>query len=260
MTGVDRTGIGGNFPPPTSAILAEKYASIVATIEPVAELADDIPAKITLAEDAGKAADIVREARKIANELDEAREKELRPHLDGQRETNEWFGFGAKATKGPLLRLKHIIDAMQVRADEYAVIVRDEARKRAAEAAAAEFAAREEEDRQRRAADAATTAAEAATHAARAEVAAAQAAAAETIARADPPRAKSAGGATVSTEVQYDFDVTDFAAIDLNVLRPHIPQNEILRYVRAYINDAKKTGEPSLAGVRIIPRTTARIR
>lgn len=259
ITDDSRLGIGGNKPPATAVILAEKYASLLAAIEPLAELADDLPDEFSTPEHAAAVADIMKDARKALKELDEARDKEGRPHLEAKREIDEWFS-------AKMLRLKQpkkggapgIMDILQGRADTYERKVDARAR---LEAETARIKAREEAQRQARLADEArhpTTAQVHAEAAGAATVQAQRAAATAVAPSADLTRVRSEGGSVASASNPLTFSVQNYAAVDLGALQPYLKHEWIDQAIRAWIKVNGETGE--LGGVRVFREVRATFR
>jgi len=256
-----RLGIGGNNPPPTATILAEKYASLLAAIEPLAELADDLPAEFTTPEHIAKTAEIVKDGRKALRELEEARDKEGRPHLEAKREIDEWFS-------PKMLRLKQtkkngapgILDILQGRADDYQRKVDAQKRKEAEEA---RLKAVEAEREQRRLAEVAAAQAQpiaANAHAEAAKAAAVQAEKSAAVAVATPAevtRVRSETGAVASASAPLTFEA-NYNAVDLGALRPYLKPEWIDQAIRAWIKVNGETGE--LGGVRVYREVKASFR
>lgn len=252
MTTDPRLGIGGNNPPTFKETMAEKYGSVFAALEPLADMADEAPEKIAGPDELSRVSDIVRAARKLFNEVEEIRTKEKQPFLDGAREVDGFFSTKKDA-------IKRVVDAMQKRADAYQAEVDRLAR---AEAARRAREAQEEADRQR-----ALAAAEAARnrplaahgHTAKAEIAEARAedaAAALQASAADVTRIRSEGG-TTSVTTEWLFEIEDYSKVDLNAVRAYLPRERVELAIRSFIKINKDT--VPLAGVRIYPKVKARI-
>jgi hypothetical protein len=248
-----RFGIGGNNPPTFKETMAEKYGSVFAALEPLADMADEAPEKITGPDELARVSDIVRAARKLFNEVEEIRTREKQPFLDGGKEVDGFFGLKKDA-------IKRVVDAMQKRADAYQAEVDRLARMEAARKAAE---AENEAKRQRGIAEA--EAARGRIHAAHkheeraqeAEHRAEQAVAATQVSAADLTRVRSEGGTTSAT-TEWLFEVEDYAAVDLNAVRAYIPRERVELAIRGFIKINKN--QVPLAGVRIFQKTKAIIR
>lgn len=137
-------------------------------------------------------------------------------------------------------------EAARVRAEEDR-----RAREAAAKAEEERRAAAEESDRKMREAKEALAAAE------QAENERQEAQRLADAAPAEMARTRASGSLSTLTR-GYDFEVTDWAAIDLNALKPYIPRADIEKFVRAFVK-VHKDAAP-LAGVRVYPTTKAQYR
>lgn len=248
-----RAVAGDNRPPTFREEMSEKYGSVFAALEPLADMADEAPEKITGPDELDRASNIVRDCRKLWKEIDEARDKEKRPHLDAEREIDAFF-------KTRMAAVKRVQDTMQARADAYQAEVDRLARAKAlAEARAAEAEAKRQSDLA--AAEAARNRPQAAaTHMRKSEemaTRAEEALFAQQASAADVTRIRSEGGTTSAT-TEWLFEITDYQSIDLNVLRAYIPRERIEMAIKALLKVHKNT--VPVAGVRIFQKTKAVIR
>lgn len=247
-----RAVMGGNRPPSMRQILTEKHAAILAEVEDIAGRASDAPKKIASEEDIGKVGDIVKASRLLVKNLDTARKEEKEPHLTAGREIDGFFGAQAE-------RLDRVTRVLQQRADEFQrERAAEERRKREEEARKA----REEQDRQRdlarkaEEANRAAAAAKANDRAERAEVKAVQADARAQDSAADMTRVRTEQGTVVTTKTTWDFEITDFAGVSLEALRPYLPRADVEKAIRTFV----RVGGRDLAGVRIFEKQTAAFR
>lgn len=247
-----RAVAGHNQPPTFAETMAEKYGSVFAALEPLADLADEIPETLAGPDDLSKASNIVREARRLWSEIESFRVGEKQPHLDAGREIDRYF-------TARLAAVDRVRAAMQKRADAYQAevdrLARLEAQRKAREAQA-------EADRQ-----AAIAAAEAARNrpqaaakheekAAEAQRTADTAAAATQASAADVTRLRTESGTTSAT-TEWAFEITDYSKVDLNAVRAYIPRERVELAIRGFIKINKD--QTPLSGVRIYPKVKARI-
>lgn len=248
-----RAVTGGNNPPTFKETMAEKYGSVFAALEPLADMADEAPEKITGPDELAKVSDIVRGARKLFNEVEEIRTKEKQPFLDGGKEVDGFFGAKKEA-------IKRVVDAMQKRADVYQAEVDAAARREAARKAGE---AQEEADRQRAIAEAEVArnrpvaAANHAEKAADAQRTADTAAAATQASAADVTRLRTDGGTTSAT-TEWLFEIEDYAKVDLNAVRAYIPRERVEMAIKGFLKINKNM--VPLAGILIFSRTKAIIK
>lgn len=178
-----------------------------------------------------------------AKRCEEVRAAETRPLLDGQSVVNDLFKHDL--TK----RLSAAKDALSKRADSYLLkkrnaeaakrrIVEEEARRKTVEAQKEIQTAVQAGD-----VKAATAAV---THAASLDNFAAKAARDTVATTAELSRTRTESG-TASLRTMWDFDIEDLNRIDLEALRPFIPQSAIEQALRAFI----KSGRRQIVGARI---------
>lgn len=250
MTTDPRLGVGGNNPPTFKETMSEKYGSVFAALEPLADLADEAPEKITGPDELAKVSDIVREARRLHGEIEEIRKKEKQPLLDETTKLDAYF----TARKAPV---KRVWDAMQKLADAYQAEVDRLAR---AEAARKVREAQEEADRQRAIAEAEAArnrpqaAAKHAEKAAEAIRAVESATSFATQSAAEVTRLRTEGGTTSAT-TEWLFEIEDYAKVDLNAVRAYIPRERVEMAIKGFIK--MNRGTVPLAGVRIFPKVKA---
>ena len=68
--------------------MADRYAEMLAKIDPIAERAASLAKKIENDVVLGRLGDVVKDARKLASQIDKVRKEEVDPHLAAQRGTN----------------------------------------------------------------------------------------------------------------------------------------------------------------------------
>lgn len=248
-----RLGIGGNNPPTTEQLLAEKHRDLLDRCEAAALRANGVPKVIDDDADLTGIGEVVRDARRLMNDIKNTRLEETQPHRTAVAEINRYFDTVSE-------RLDRVAKVLAQRCDEWArAKERRERERREAEARAA----REEEERRleaARKAEAANRKVQAEKH----ETAAAQAseradyfeqqAAAPT---AELTRARSAA-VTVSGTQQWTFDIMNMKHVDLDALRPYLTRDDIEKAIRAFVK-VNKDSLP-LAGVRIYAKTVAKYR
>lgn len=245
-------GIGHNQPPTFRESMQEKYGSVFAALEPLADMADETPERISGPDELSRVSDIVREARRLHGEIEEIRVTEKQPFLDGGKEVDTYFAARKAA-------VKRVWDAMQKLADDYQAAVKAEADRRAREE---ERKAREEAKRQAdlAAAEAARNRPQAAeSHMRKSEEMATRAEEALTATQAsaaDVTRLRTDTGTTSAT-TEWLFEITDYAAVDLNAVRAYIPRERVELAIRGFIK-VNRDKQP-LAGVKIYPKVKARI-
>lgn len=182
---------------------------------------------------------------------DALRDDTGRPHLEAKRVIDGFFkGFMARADKAQAmlgaratayLRKKAAAERAKREAEE--AVAREAAAKAQREAAEAVKAGNIEQ--------AALAQSKADEHENRAE----QAADAANAKPSELARTQTASG-TSNLEEKWSFEIEDIGAIDLNALRPFLPQTAIEQALRAFV----KSGRRQIAGARIFPDTKARFR
>lgn len=246
---------GDNNPPTQRELMAETHADLAARIEALAARANGAPKKIGNDEQFAAVAEIVVDARKLSKDERAAFEKEKAPWLAGGREVDQFFNIFRD-------RLKKIAEALQNRANTY---TEEKAAKARAEAEAKAKAEREEAERQARLAEKHSgSTARQATHDSRAQMADDRAVEAEAQAgakAADLTRTRldtGSGSVTASAREEWVAEITDWAAVPLDALRPYFKPDEIEKALAKYAK-ANQDRAP-LAGVKFRKKTRANIR
>jgi len=246
--------VGHNNPPSLREVLAENYASLSGEVEAIASKANDAPKKVASEEDLTAVGDIVKDVRQLTKRIDQARVSEKEPYLQGGRDVDAFFKVLTE-------RLDRITKALESRATEYQREKAAEERRRREEEARR---LREEEERQReiaRRAEDANRSKMAAKHEDKAEELATQAAEAEVAAQAsaaDLTRVRSMNGTVATARTEWAFDITDFNAIPLDVLRPYLARADVEKAIRTFVR-VNKNSVP-LNGVRIFEDVKASFR
>jgi hypothetical protein len=174
-----------------------------------------------------------------------------RPHLEAKRVIDGFFkGFMARADKAQAMLAARATAYLRKKA------AAERAKREAEEAVAREAAAKAQ--REAAAAVKAGDAEKAALAQAKADEHESCADQAADAANAKPSElARTQTGAGSSTlEERWSFEITDINTIDLNALRPFLPQTAIEQSLRAFV----KSGRRQIAGARIFPDTKARFR
>lgn len=182
---------------------------------------------------------------------DTLRDETGRPHLEAKRVIDGFFkGFMARADKAQAtlgaratayLRKKAAAERAKREAEE--AVAREAAAKAQREAAEAAKAGNVEQ--------AALAQAKADEHETRAD----QAADAASAKPSELARTQTAAGSS-TLEEKWTFEIEDLNTIDLNALRPFLPQTAIEQALRAFV----KSGRRQITGARIFPDTRARFR
>lgn len=215
-----------------------------------------IPGEIKDEETAGRVADQIKQVSACIKTANGSRAQVKQPYLDGGRLVDTFF----KGVTDPLDKAKKDVQQKLTvwerakaaeerrRREEAERKAREEAEaaRKAAEEAAAKL---ESDDDLNGAIDAEEAANQAAADAARAEKEADAKAAALHTTRGDY-------GASSSLRTFWSFRNLNRDAIDLNALRPHLPQDALEKAVRAYI----KAGGRQLTGVEIFEDTQSVVR
>lgn len=235
-------------------ILSEKYADLAKKVEAIAVRANTAPRKIETDDHLATIGKLVVDTRALFKDADKAREAEKEPFLKGGREVDAFFSVFKD-------RLDRIGRAFQQISDDHARAV---AAKRRAEAEAAAKAAREEAERQAeiaRRAEEANRTKTAEKHGARAGEAERAAEAAEAVASssaADLVRERLDTGVLSTARTEWTFEITDYAAIPLDILRPYMKREHVEQAIRALVKIQKNA--TSVPGVRIFEDTKASFR
>ncbi len=250
-----------NNPPPDHDALAERlrwdHALLLDAADTLVRQLGALPPKITDEEQRHRASDFaVNKLAETAKRLEDLHAREKEPYLAGGRTCDRVLLTPAKLLRDGKRRVELLIGAyLEEVAERKRVAREEEARKAAAEA-----------ERLLREAEAA--AAEAATEEALEQAVAAEEKAAEAHYEADkaqqaaeaPPadltRAHSAAGTLSSLKKEYRCDGFDRAQLDLEPLRPYLPQAALETAIKAHI----RAGGRSLRGavIREVAKATVR--
>ena len=241
--------IFGDNKAPIAEVLPKDFAEITKEVETFIANAAKLPKKLKDDTDLGVFGQHVTDLRAIAKRVEGLRTDEGAPLLAATKALNAFFG-GLKD------RLDAARSTLEAAATDY---------QRAKDAAERERKRREAEDlRQREEAERAK--AETATGVAgaraegRAEQLASQAERAERQANAstaDTVRTK-VGGVIASATTKWDFEITDYDAIDLNKLRPFLIRADVEKAVRSFVRIQK--GSAVIPGVRVFEDVKATFR
>lgn len=205
---------------------------------------------------AGKAADYVKLIAAALKNSEAARVKEKEPWLEAGRLCDGWF----KKVTDPLAKLKSEVEAkltvyLRAKADA-------ERKRREAEERTAREAAEKAAEDARRKADAMATemqmagALEAEAAARAAEALAVKATQAATAKPAEMARTRGDYGSLGTLRQEWVFSDLNRAELDLEALRPHLPEDAIEKAIRAFI----KAGGRELRGCRIHETEKAMVR
>lgn len=235
--------------------LMEDHAALVKRAIELSEAVERAPETVD-ENNAGRVADFVKQITGHMKALDGARVAEKEPYLAGGRTVDGFFKTwtdalekGKRAVEAKLnVYLRRKAEEERRRREEAERIAREEAERAAR--AAAEAAAKAQTDADL---NAAIVAEDAAIKAAADAAKAAQAADAKP---ADMARTRGDYGAVGTLRREWVFDDLDRNALDLEALRPFIPQDAIEKAIRAFI----RSGGRQLAGVRIYETETTMVR
>ena len=250
-----------NNPPenvnPLAERLTDEYADAIARRDDLLAGIDRATAIGAIADEetAGKFTDFIKQIGAAVKNAEAARVSEKEPYLENGRTVDGWF----KRITEPHNKGKESLTSMltsyeRAKAEaERKARVEAEQLAREAEAEAARIAAEAEAAAEDDAGmDSAIDAAQAAAHAAADAEQARKDAAAKA---ADLSRTRGDLGAVSSLVTFWDFSDLDRAALDLEAIRAHIPQDAIEKAVRSFI----KAGGRELEGVKIFENTRARV-
>lgn len=200
-------------------------------------------------EDLASVTGLVGELTKAAKRADELRDTQGRPHLEAQRTINTFFkSFDARLMKAKVTISQRATAYMNKKAEAARQKrLEEEARARALADAKAREAAEKAKAGDGQAAHAAQAAA--ANHENEAE----QAASAASAKPSELARTQTESGTATLAET-WSFEIEDINRIDLEALRPFIPQASIEQALRAFI----KSGRREIAGARIFTTNKAR--
>lgn len=242
--------IFGQNKAPLDDVLKTDFADLAKEVDEAVAFIEAQPAKIKTDDDFARVGAIAIRVRKMAKRIDETRKDETDPLFAAQKEIKAYFDALAD-------RLNRALKPHQNAADDYTRAKAAEARRQREDEARK---LREREDAERAKAQAATGAA-AARAEGRAEALAAQADAAEAKAGQAPGaavRTRVAGGGVASAQAKWDFEITDYDAIDLNKLRPFMNRDHVEQGIRSLVRIQKNNA--NLPGVRVFEDTRATFR
>jgi len=220
--------IFGDNKAPIETVLRADFADLMATVDETLARFDEAPAEVKSEEDMIAIGTIITDARKVVKEIEQARTDEGKPLFDAKRTLDGFF----KDLTGKIDAAQKRVTA---RADKYTrqkeAEAREIARRRAEEA-------RRAEEEARRRAEAAKSAEAGGRAAARAETLSAQADEQQAAAEAASSKI-SAGGVTASARKTWNFHIDDYAALDLNDLKPFIDRKAVEAAIRSMVRIQK---------------------
>jgi len=250
MTIAVANAILGHNRPPVADLLAQAYPELAADIAAFIKDSDDkAPSKIKDDTDLGVVGKIVTEAKGIARQVEGMRKAEKEPLTKATKELDGWFGDLTAKLSGLTERLEALATDYQ-RAKEAEI-------RRKAQEAAAEAARKAEAERAKAEAASGKAAARAEARAETFDEQATKAQAVENAKSADLVRTRT-GGVTASATTFFDFEIEDYQAIPLDVLRPYLTRSDVEKAIRSFVK-VNKDAVP-LPGVRIFSDTRAHFR
>lgn len=242
----------GHNAAPLADVLFDETVDLRASIDALADMANDGPRTIKTDGDLDAVGKIVVKAREVLRNAEAMRVIAKEPHLTAERTVDKFFGDLKK-------RVERIALTYGAMADNYARAMREEAKRVADEAARrarieeekrlALQRKAEEDGRHKMAAQHADKAAAAADNAARAE----QAAAAKP---ADMIRTRTESGILSTATAKWTFEIINAADIPLDLLRPYFTPDAIEAALRKAVNANMR----ELPGVRIYEDVKATFR
>jgi hypothetical protein len=257
-----KTTIGHNNPPPDLLIgdrlresLRDQFGSLIDQRDRLVAMANRVP-EIDNDPLATIVADRIKEITALTKTIEASRIAVKEPYLEGGRGIDGFF----KGIDTPLIAAKRAVEANLTR------YLRAKADRERREREERERLAREEERKRREEAEAAAqkirdgqTLADAIEAERQANVASAGASRAEAetqVNAAALSRTRSERGAVASLRTNWTFRDLDRTQIDLEMLRPHLPEAAMEAAVRSFI----KAGGRTLTGVVIFETTDAVVR
>lgn len=244
--------VGDNRPALITADqLTRDFKNVIDAVEALELKSKDAPPVLEDDEDLASTTALIGDFGKYAKRIDQLRNAEKRPHLEAGNVIQAFF-------KGLEQRLLATKKTLEQRGTAY-LNKKAEAERKVrleAEAKAREAAAQKERE------------AVAAVQAGKAAEAVAAQAAAETLHQradhaADAAAAKPAElaqtrteGGTATLQQTWEFEIEDINRIDLEALRPFIPQTAIEQAMRAFV----RSGRREIHGARIFAKTAGRFR
>lgn len=248
--------LGHNNPPNDAEILQqtlrENNEAQLKRAQDLIEAGAKLPAEITDEETAGKAAHYIKQVMASVKQLEAVRVNEKEPYLTLGRVVDGFFknvtdplAAAKNKAQRPLdSYLKQKADAERREREEAARQLRLKAEEEAMTAAALERAKQTE------------AAADMMTQASISEMGADRM---DTLAQAKPAdlaRSRSESGALASLRTVWVGEVEDLAAIDLEILRHHLPPDAVQKAVNSYV----RAGGRMLRGAKIFEKSEAVVR
>jgi hypothetical protein len=243
---------------PLAELLPIATAVFQPDVDALAKRADTAPRIVTGRADMDVASALVKDAKALFKKIETARKEMKQPFLDGGKLVDGHYGDLTE-------RLDRIATTFQKAADAFtAQQVEQERQRRLAEAERI----RQEEAAARELAEAANEAGKAPmaeTMGAMADAAAYEARQIEreaTGSAADLVRSVTSDGVLTSAKTQWDYAILDFAAVDLDVLRPYLKRDAIEAAIRMAIRQGVRPidGRQPIRGVQIFQDVKAVIR
>lgn len=249
------TAIGDNrLPLISDDQLNRDHAKLLADLEALAAKYADAPKEIADDKAHGLVGDLVVALRGIERRAKDSHKVEKDPFLAAGRAVDGFFNRVIE-------RAAQLKNTLELRGRDYLKKKEDAARR---ERERIEREAREAADRARMEAEAAAAFGadehieQARDDAFDAEQAARAASEAASAKPADLTRTRSDSGRVSSLAENWQFEITEFAKIDLEALRPYLPRADLEKSIRAFVR-TNKGGRP-LAGVRIFDAGKANFR
>ncbi|MEW5421916.1 hypothetical protein [Amorphus sp. 3PC139-8] len=243
-------GMGHNAPP-LEELLADQHRSLVGDVDAIAKRAMVLPEEISSDDDLDATTNVGRDLAKLRKRIDATRKEEKEPHLEAGRTVDTFFN-------AQIGRVASILSTLEARATAWHE-KKAAAEKRRREDEARRLAQQEEAARKR--AEAAKRPDTVARYADEAEQLAAKRedaeAAIESGVRSVTKRTTESGARSGSRST-WDFQITDYDAIPLDVLRPFLRREDVEKASRSYVRIQK--GSASLAGVHVFESTKATFR
>ncbi|MCR6673287.1 hypothetical protein [Devosia ginsengisoli] len=240
--------IFGHNKAPLEEVLPAETAEWQAEADRAVAALADRPGKIKDETDFAATGKLVLRAKSFLTRIEDARKAETDPLYQAQKGIKAHFDAIAA-------RVDQALGRLTAAADDYArAKAAEEKRQRAEEARKL----REQEEAARAKAEAASgkTAARAE---GRAEVLGERAAELEgDIKAADAVRTHIAGGGVASAKQGWDFEITDYDAVDLNKLRPYLARSAVETAIRSAVRVGKQ--HTSIPGIRVFEAVKAAFR
>jgi hypothetical protein len=238
-----------NKPPTTLDLLKQDlqttYGNELAKITPIAERANAAPATIASDDDLAVWAKVGVDASKLWKQLDAARLNEKRPVT---KAVDDFFE--------EIARLSRIATVANQKATDWQ---RKKAAKARAEQEAEAQRLRDEAERKRLEAEFESDGSSASVTTGEAAALEIQATTAtQPQSAADLTRVRTADGITATTRTTWEFEIVDYAKVDLNALRLFIKRDAVETAIRKIV--ATQKGDTKIEGVRVFEKETAQFR